>query len=117
MTNVCKNTQGNTPIKILHGYTDGLTDPIVSTDYEEVYAAMKAAYESALDGVEQEDSDREYSFLHGWSATAVGVTSPQRTACIPGLRFLSDPTENPLCILYRQYGKIDSLRIRRSDFL
>ena len=63
----------NTPIKIyvLHGYTDGLTDPIVSTDYEEVYAAMKAAYESALDGVEQEDSDREYSFLHGWSATAV----------------------------------------------
>ena len=41
MTNVCKNTQGNTPIKIyvLHGYTDGLTDPIVSTDYEEVYAA------------------------------------------------------------------------------
>ena len=34
-------------------------------------AAMKAAYESALDGVEQEDSDREYSFLEGWSATAV----------------------------------------------
>lgn len=30
MTNVCKNTQGNTPITIyvLHGYTDGLTDPI-----------------------------------------------------------------------------------------
>ena len=73
MTNVRKNTQGNTPITIyvLHGYTDGLTDPIVSTDYEEVYAAMKAAYESALDGVEQEDSDREYSFLEGWSATAV----------------------------------------------
>ena len=73
MTNVRKNTQGNTPIKIyvLHGYTDGLTDPIVSTDYEEVYAAMKAAYESALDGVEQEDSDREYSFLEVWSATAV----------------------------------------------
>lgn len=44
---------------------------IVSTDYEEVYAAMKAAYENALDGVEQEDSDREYSFLEGWSATAV----------------------------------------------
>lgn len=132
MTNVCKNTQGNTPIKIyvLHGYTDGLTDPIVSTDYEEVYAAMKAAYESALDGVEQEDSDREYSFLHGlvcyrcrsWrldgmAGCGIGVTSPQRTACIPGLRFLSYPTENPLCILSRQYGKIDSLRIRRSDFL
>ena len=58
-------------IYVLHGYTDGLTDPIVSTDYEEVYAAMKAAYENALDGVEQEDSDREYSFLEGWSATAV----------------------------------------------
>ena len=73
MTNVCKNTQGNTPIKIyvFHGYTAGLTDPIVSADYEEVYAAMKAAYESALNGVEQEDPDREYSFLEGWSATAV----------------------------------------------
>ena len=65
--------KGYIPMKIyvLHGYTDGLTDPIVSTDYEEVYAAMKAAYENALDGVEQEDSDREYSFLEGWSATAV----------------------------------------------
>ena len=64
MTNVCKNTQENTPIKIyvLHGYTDGLTDSIVSTDYEEVYAAMKAAYEDALDGVEQEDSD--LSLIH-----------------------------------------------------
>ena len=73
MTNVCKNTQGNAPMKlyVLHGYADGLTDPIVSTDYEEVYAAMKTAYESALNGVEQEDPDREYSFLEGWSATAV----------------------------------------------
>ena len=24
-----------------------------------------------------------------------GATNPQRTACIPGLRFLSDPTEKP----------------------
>ena len=40
-------------IYVLHGYTDGLTDPIVSTDYEEVYAAMKAAYENALDGVKK----------------------------------------------------------------
>ena len=73
MTNVCKNTQGNTPIKIyvLHGYTDGLTDPLVSTDYEEVDEAMKADYESALEGGEQDDSDREDSFLEGWSATAV----------------------------------------------
>ena len=38
---------------------------IVSTDYEEVYAAMKAAYESALNGVEQEDSDRNTAF---WNA-------------------------------------------------
>ena len=58
-------------IYVLHGYTDGLTDPIVSTDYEEVYAAMKAAYESDLEGVEQDDSDREYIFMEGWSATAV----------------------------------------------
>lgn len=41
-----------------------------------------------------------------------GDTRPKRTACIPGLRFLSDPTENPLCILLRQYGKIDSSKIQ-----
>ena len=52
-------------IYVLHGFTDGLIDPIVSTDYEEVYTAMKTAYESSLDGVEQDDSDREYSF---WKA-------------------------------------------------
>ena len=69
MANVCKDSQGNAPMKlyVLHGYADGLTDPIVSIDYEEVYAAMKTAYESALNGVEQEDSDRGYSFLEGWS--------------------------------------------------
>ena len=73
MANVCKDSQRNAPMKlyVLHGYADGLTDPIVSIDYEEVYAAMKTAYESALNGVEQEDSDRGYSFLEGWSATAV----------------------------------------------
>ena len=58
-------------IYVLHGFTDGLIDPIVSTDYQEVYTAMKTAYESSLDGVEQDDSDREYSFLEGWSAAAV----------------------------------------------
>ena len=58
-------------IYVLHGYTDGLIDPIVSTDYEEVYAAMKAAYEEIMANVEPDDSDREYCFLEGWSATAV----------------------------------------------
>lgn len=58
-------------IYVLHGYADGLIDPIANTDYEKVYEAMKTAYENALDGVTQEDSDREYSFLEGWSATAV----------------------------------------------
>ena len=73
MTNVCKKTQGNAPIKIyvLHGYTDGLIDPIPSTDYEEVYAAMKAAYEEIMANVDPDDPDREYCFLEGWSATAV----------------------------------------------
>ena len=47
-------------IYVLHGFTDGLIDPIVSTDYEEVYTAMKTAYESSLDGV-----------VEGWSAAAV----------------------------------------------
>ena len=58
-------------IYVLHGYTDGLIDPIPSTDYEEVYAAMKAAYEEIMANVEPDDPDREYCFLEGWSATAV----------------------------------------------
>ena len=51
-------------IYILHGYVDGLTDPVVSTDYSIVYDAMKTAYEEAID-------DAECSFLEGYSATAV----------------------------------------------
>ena len=60
MTNVCKNTQGNTPIKIyvLHGYTDGLIDPIANTDYEKVYEAMRTAYEEIMANVEPDDPDR-----------------------------------------------------------
>lgn len=46
-------------IYVLHGYTDGLIDPIANTDYEKVYEAMKTAYENTLDGVTQEDSDRD----------------------------------------------------------
>ena len=42
-------------IYVLHGYTDGLIDPIPSTDYEEVYAAMKAAYEEIMANVEPDD--------------------------------------------------------------
>lgn len=58
-------------VYVLHGYAGGLTDPKVSTSYEEIYAAMKAAYEDALQGVSQTDSDKEYSFLEDYSATAV----------------------------------------------
>ena len=56
--------------KCLQEYTRKYTDKDLCFT-RVYYAAMKAAYESALDGVEQEDSDREYSFLEGWSATAV----------------------------------------------
>ena len=40
-------------IYILHGYVDGLTDPVVSTDYSFVYDAMKTAYEEVIDDAEQ----------------------------------------------------------------
>ena len=29
-------------IYVLHGYTDGLIDPIANTDYEKVYEAMRS---------------------------------------------------------------------------
>ena len=40
-------------IYILHGYVDGLTDPVVSKDYSFVYDAMKTAYEEAINDAEQ----------------------------------------------------------------
>ena len=58
-------------IYVLHGYMDGLIDPIANTDYEKVYEAMKAAYEEIMANVDPDDPDREYCFLEGWSATAV----------------------------------------------
>lgn len=58
-------------IYILHGYVDGLTDPVVSTDYSTVYDAMKTAYEEAIDDAEQTPDELECSFLEGYSATAV----------------------------------------------
>lgn len=58
-------------IYILHGYVDGLTDPVVSTDYSIVYDAMKTAYEETIDDAEQTPDELECSFLEGYSATAV----------------------------------------------
>ena len=60
-------------IYILHGYVDGLTDPVVSTDYSIVYDAMKTAYEEAIDDAEQTPDELECSFLEGYSATAVAT--------------------------------------------
>lgn len=58
-------------IYILHGYADGLIDPIVSTDYSFVFNAMKDAYEAALENIEQTPDEQDCSFLSGYSATAV----------------------------------------------
>lgn len=58
-------------IYILHGYVDGLTDPVVSTDYSFVYDAMKTAYEEAINDAEQTPDELGCSFLEGYSATAV----------------------------------------------
>ena len=45
-------------IYVLHGYTDGLIDPIANTDHEKVYEAMRTAYEEIMAKVEPDDPDR-----------------------------------------------------------
>lgn len=58
-------------IWILHGYADGLIDPVVSLEYPVVYEAMKTAYEATLDGEHQTPDEKESSYLRAFSATAV----------------------------------------------
>lgn len=58
-------------IFVLSSYTDGLNDPIVSTDYEKVYENMKRSYNLMLDGVKQMEEEKENTYLEAYSAQAV----------------------------------------------
>ena len=58
-------------IYILYSYGDGLNDPSVSTDYQELYKKMEKSYRMTLDHVSQTEEEQENTYLSGLSARAV----------------------------------------------
>lgn len=58
-------------IYILCSYGDGLNDPVISADYQELYENMKKSYQMTLENVSQTEDEKEYSYLDGYSARAV----------------------------------------------
>ena len=58
-------------IYILCSYGDGLNDPVISADYQELYENMEKSYQMTLENVSQTEDEKEYSYLDGYSARAV----------------------------------------------
>ena len=54
---------------VLCSYGDGLNDPDVSTDYQELYEKMAKSFRMTLDHVSQ--TEEENTYLIGYSARAV----------------------------------------------
>ena len=48
---------------VLCSYGDGLNDPDVSTDYQELYEKMEKSYRMTLDHVSQTEEEQENTFL------------------------------------------------------
>lgn len=53
---------------VLCSYGDGLNDPDVSTDYQELYETIEKSYWMTLANVFQTEEERENTYLSGFSA-------------------------------------------------
>lgn len=58
-------------IYVLCSYGDGLNDPVVSADYQELYKKMEKSYQMTLENVSQTEDEKEYTYLDRYSARAV----------------------------------------------
>ena len=56
---------------ILCSYSDGLNDPYISTDYQELYKKMEKSYQMTLSHVFQTEEEKEDTYLDSFSARAV----------------------------------------------
>lgn len=54
-------------IFILCCYDGALNDPIVETDYETIFKRMADSYHMALQGVIQQEDEKENTYLEGYS--------------------------------------------------
>ena len=55
----------------LCSYSDGLNDPVISMDYQDLYKRMEKSYRMTLDHVSQTEEEQENTYLSGYSARAV----------------------------------------------
>ena len=58
-------------IYVLCSYGEGLNDPVVSADYQELYKKMEKSYQMTLENVSQTEDEKEYTHLDRYSARAV----------------------------------------------
>ncbi len=56
---------------VLCSYGDGLNDPEVSTDYQELYEKMEKSYRMTLNHIFHTEEEQENTYLSGYSARAV----------------------------------------------
>lgn len=58
-------------VYVLCSYRDGLNDPVISMDYQDLYKRMEKSYRMTLDHVSQTEEEQENTYLSGFSARAV----------------------------------------------
>ena len=58
-------------VYVLCSYSDGLNDPVISMDYQDLYKRMEKSYRMTLDHVSQTEEEQENTYLSGYSARAV----------------------------------------------
>lgn len=58
-------------IYVLCSYGNGLNDPVISADYQELYKKMEKSYQMTLENVSQTEDEKEYTYLDRYSARAV----------------------------------------------
>ena len=58
-------------VYVLCSYSDGLNDPVISMDYQDLYKRMEKSYRMTLDHVSQTEEEQENTYLSGFSARAV----------------------------------------------
>lgn len=56
---------------VLCSYTDALNDPVISTDYKEIYELMAKSYRLTLEGISQMEEEKENTWLEDFHAQAV----------------------------------------------
>lgn len=58
-------------VYVLCSYSDGLNDPVISMDYQDLYKRMEKSYRMVLDHMPQTEEEKENTYLDSFCATAV----------------------------------------------